>query len=172
MNIDELKALSESAGGNEKKLSLIVFSGDFDRITAAFTLATGAAAVGYKVNLFFTFWGLNAIKEKKGHSLCGKGFISKILNFMMGGMGCMPTSRMNFAGTSPKIFRHLMRKHNVATPDDLTKAATALGIEIYACEMAMVILGLEKSDLIHEVNDVVGVATFLNISEGGRTLFI
>lgn len=49
-----------------RKLSLIAFSGDFDRLTAVFTLATGAAAVGYEVNIFFTFWGLDAIKRKQG----------------------------------------------------------------------------------------------------------
>lgn len=49
-----------------KKLSIIVFSGDFDRAVAAFTLATGAAAVNWEVNLFFTFWGLNLIKKNRG----------------------------------------------------------------------------------------------------------
>ena len=67
-----------------RKLSLIAFSGDFDRLTAAFTLATGAAAVCYEVNIFFTFWGLDAIKWKQGRSLTGKGFLSRAFGFMMG----------------------------------------------------------------------------------------
>lgn len=58
----------------QKKLSIICFSGDFDKLTAAFTLATGAAAIGYEVNLFFTFWGLDALKIKQGRSPVGKGF--------------------------------------------------------------------------------------------------
>lgn len=53
----------------QKKLSIIAFSGDFDKLTAVFTLGTGAAAVGYEVNIFFTFWGLDAIKQKQGRSL-------------------------------------------------------------------------------------------------------
>ncbi len=155
-----------------KKLSIIVFSGDFDRLTAAFTLATGAAAVGYEVNLFFTFWGLNAIKQKKGRSFVGGSFLTKIFGFLMGGLHNTPTSRFNFWGLGPKIFRHLMRKNNVATLEELVEAAIALGINLYACEMAMHVLGLKQSDFIHEVKDTLGVATFLELSEGGRTMFI
>lgn len=157
---------------NAKKLSIIGFSGDFDKLTAIFTLATGAAAVGYEVNLFFTFWGLDAIKTKQGRSAVGKGFLPKVFGIFMGGLKVAPVSRLNFAGISPKIFRYLMRKNNVATLEELVDAAKLLGINFYACEMAMHILGIGKDDLIPEVKDVLGVATFLKLSEGGQTLFI
>jgi len=156
----------------QKKLSIIGFSGDFDKLTAVFTLATGAAAIGYEVNIFFTFWGLDAIKIKQGRSPVGKGFLPKVFGLFMGGLKSAPVSRLNFLGLSPKIFRYLMRKNNVATLEELVEAAKELGINIYACEMAMHILGIQKSDLIHEVKDVLGVPTFLKISEGGQTLFI
>ena len=155
-----------------KKLSIIAFSGDFDKLTAVFTLATGAAAVGYEVNLFFTFWGLDAIKLKKGRSPVGKGFLPKVFGLMMGGLKAAPVSRLNFLGISPKIFRYLMRKNNVATLEELVEAAKLLGINFYACEMAMHVLGLQKSDFIPEVKDVLGVASFLTLYEGGQTLFI
>lgn len=157
---------------NTKKLSLICFSGDFDKLVAVFTLATGAAAVGYEVNVFFTFWGLDAIKIKQGRSAVGKGFLPKVFGVFMGGLRSAPVSRLNFGGISSKIFRHLMRKNNVATLEDLVEAAKVLGVNFYACEMAMHILGIQKSDLIPEVKDVLGVASFLNLSEGGQTLFI
>lgn len=156
----------------KKKLSLICFSGDFDKLVATFTLATGAASVGYEVNIFFTFWGLDAIKKKQGRAFVGKGFLPKLFGFFMGGLGSAPVSRLNFLGLSPKIFRYLMRKKNVATLEELVEAAKVLEINLYACEMAMHILGLEKSDFIHEVKGVLGVVTFLELSEGGRTLFI
>ena len=156
----------------QKKLSIISFSGDFDKLVATFTLATGAAAIGYEVNIFFTFWGLDAIKQKQGRAFVGKGFLPKLFGFFMGGLKSAPVSRLNFLGLSPKIFRYLMRKKNVATLEELVEAAKVLEINMYACEMAMHILGLEKSDFIHEVKGVLGVATFLELSEGGRTLFI
>lgn len=155
-----------------KKLSLIGFSGDFDKLTAVFTLATGAAAVGYEVNVFFTFWGLDAIKIKQGRSPVGKGFLPKVFGVFMGGLKSAPVSRLNFGGISPKIFLYLMRKNNVATLEELVEAAKVLGVNFYACEMAMHILGIQKSDLIPEVKDVLGVATFLKLSDGGQTLFI
>ena len=111
-----------------KKLSIISFSGDFDKLTAVFTLATGAAAVGYEVNIFFTFWGLDAIKVKQGRAFVGGSWLTKIFGFMMGGLKVSPTSKFNFFGAGPKIFRSLMRKNNVATLEELVDAAKALGV--------------------------------------------
>jgi peroxiredoxin family protein len=155
-----------------KKLSIISFSGDFDKLIAVFTLATGAAAVGYKVNIFFTFWGLNAIKKKQGRSFLGKSVLTKSFGFLMGGLKVAPVSRFNFLGISPKIFRSLMRKNNVATLEELVDSAKWLNVNFYACEMAMHILGLTKDDFVPEVKDVLGVATFLKIADDGQTLFI
>lgn len=155
-----------------KKLSIIAFSGEFDKLTAAFTLATGAAAVGYEVNMFFTFWGLDAIKVKRGRAFLGSNWLTRMFGFMMGGLRVAPTSRFNFFGIGPRVFRSLMRKNHVATLEELVEAAKALDVNLYACEMAMHVLGLKKEDFIPEVKDVLGVATFLQLSEGGRTLFI
>jgi len=155
-----------------QKLSIIAFSGDFDKLTAVFTLATGAAAVGREVNIFFTFWGLDAIKRKQGRAFIGANWLTKTFGFMMGGLKATPTSRFNFCGAGPKIFRYLMRKNNVATLEELVEAAKVLGVNLYACEMAMHVLGLKKDDFIPEVKDVLGVASFLNLSAGGQTLFI
>ena len=97
-----------------KKLSIIAFSGDFDKLTAVFTLGTGAAAVGYEVNIFFTFWGLDAIKKKQGRSFTGGNWLTKIFGFMMGGLKVTPTSRFNFLGAGPKIFTfHYSLKYRI-----------------------------------------------------------
>lgn len=157
---------------SSKKLSIIAFSGDFDKLTAVFTLATGAAAVGYEVNLFFTFWGLDALKKRTGRALTGNNWLTKTFGFLMGGVKVSPSSRFNFLGIGPKVFRRLMRKNNVATLEQLIEVSKALGINMYACEMAVRILGLTKDDFIPEVKDVLGVASFMRLSDGGQTLFI
>jgi peroxiredoxin family protein len=156
----------------KKKLSLICMSGDFDKAVAVFTLASGAAAVNYDVNVFFTFWGLNVIKKKTGRNFQGKGLLDRAFNFMMGGRKNLPLSRLNFGGISPKLMTGMMRSRKVATLDELFKASLALGVNLYACEMAMHVLGLDKNDFIPEIKDVLGVATFLELSHGGETLFI
>lgn len=85
MDAIDLSQFQHPAAAGPKKLSIIAFSGDFDRLTAVFTLATGAASLGYEVNLFFTFWGLDAIKRKQGRAFVGTGVLPKLFGWMMGG---------------------------------------------------------------------------------------
>lgn len=155
-----------------KKLSIVCFSGDFDKAVAALTLATGAAAVNWEVNLFFTFWGFNIIKKKKGHTFVGKGFLARMFNFIMGGRSNVPLSRLNFGGISPKLMTGMMKNRNVATLDELYNAAKELGVKFIACEMSMHILGIKMEDLDPVVKEVIGVPTFLKYSEDGQVLFI
>jgi len=157
---------------DHKKISIVCFSGDFDKMLAAYTIATGAAATNREVTMFFTFWGLNALKKNQGHSWLGKDFLSRAFNFLMGGKRNLPLSRLNFFGASPKLMSGMMKKNNVASLDELMEAASALGIRFYACEMSMHILGVTKEDLIDDVQEVVGVATFLNESEDAHIIFI
>jgi peroxiredoxin family protein len=157
---------------SSKKLSIIVFSGNFDRAVAAFTLATGAAAVNWEVNLFFTFWGLNIIKKKRGRAFIGKSFLSRFFNFLLGGRTKLPLSRLNFSGISPHLMTGMMRSRNVATLDELITAAQQLHIKFIACEMAMHILGITQEDLIDDVKEIIGVPTFLRYSEDAHVLFI
>jgi len=147
-------------------------SGDFDKSIAAFTLASGAAAVGYQVHIFFTFWGLNNIKNKKGRNFIGKGFLARFFNFLLGGSQKLPLSRLNFGGISPHLMTGLMKSRHVATRNELFDACVQLGVNLYACEMALTVLGLTKDDLIPEIKGVLGVAKFLELSHNGQTLFI
>ena len=156
----------------KNKLSIICMSGDFDKAIAIFTLASGAAAVNYEVNLFFTFWGLNTIKKIPGRRFNGKCLLARVFNFLLGGRNNLPLSRLNFGGASPGMMTSLMKSRNVATLPELFQASLALGVNFYACEMAMHVLGLTRDDFIPEVKDVLGVATFLELSKGGQTLFI
>lgn len=158
--------------GEHKKVSIVCFSGDFDKVLAAFTIATGAAATNREVTIFFTFWGLNVLKKKQGRAWVGKNLLSRIFNFLMGGRRNLPLSRLNFMGASPKLMTGMMKAVNVATLPELIEAASALGVKLVACEMAMHVLGIDRNDLVDEVRDVAGVATFLNESEDAHIIFI
>lgn len=155
-----------------KRLSLICFSGDFDKLIATFTLASGAAAVGYEVSVFFTFWGLNVIRKARGRRPIGRGFLARFFNFLQGGSRKLPLSRLNFGGLSPKLMTHMMKQRNVATLPELIDASLALGVNLYACEMSMNILGTTKEDFISDVKEVIGVAKFMEYSSGGERIFI
>ncbi|MDR1997896.1 MAG: DsrE/DsrF/DrsH-like family protein [Candidatus Margulisbacteria bacterium] len=156
----------------KKKLSIIVFSGDYDKAFAAFTIASGAAALNYEVNLFFTFFGLNILKKKRGRAFLGKGFWARSFGFLLGGRNVLPLSRLNFAGLSPVILGALAKSRNVAGVDELIDASIKLGVNFYACETAGHILGLQKEDFLPEVQKVIGIGSFLEIQDGGTTLFI
>jgi len=157
---------------DREKISLVCFSGDFDKAVAALTIASGAAAVGYEVNLFFTFWGFNIIKKKKGRSPIGKGILARFFNFLMGGRKNLPLSRLNFGGISPKLMTHMMKQRNVATLEELLQACIELGVNFYACEMSMVILGMKLDDFIPQIKEVLGVAKFLERAKGGEIIFV
>ncbi len=156
----------------KKKLSIVLFSGDFDKALAALTMATGAAAVNWEVSIFFTFWGFNIIKRKVGHSLIGRGFMARVFNLLMGGRKSSPLSRMNFGGLSPRLMLGMMKKQNVATLEELYEAAKELGVKFIACEMSMNIFGLTVDDIDPAAKEVIGVPTFLKYSEDAQTIFI
>jgi peroxiredoxin family protein len=157
---------------DKEKLSIVCFSGEFDRAVAAFTLATGAAATNREVTMFFTFWGLNLVKKNRGRGWIGKGFLARFFNFLMGGISKTPLSRFNFLGISPRLMRGMMRKNNVATLEELVKAAKDLKIRLIACEMSMNILGMKKADFIDDIEKVIGVPTFLDYSKDAKIIFI
>ena len=110
----------------ENKTTLVVFSGDMDKIFAAFTIATGAAAAGMDTVMFFTFWGIKAIQ--KG-SLTGKGLMGKMLGVMnRGGIERIGPSRFNFGGVGRWMFKKMMSDKRVATLTELRQLTIDLGV--------------------------------------------
>jgi len=155
----------------EDRASIIVFSGDLDKVLPAFIIATGAAAMGMHVSLFFTFWGLNALKKRR--DLSGKGFLEKLFALMTPvGTEGLGVSKMNFFGIGAKLLRTLMKRKQVASLEELAQMAREMGVRIIACQMSMDVLGLTKDELWDGI-EVGGVATFLADATKSRvTLFI
>jgi peroxiredoxin family protein len=155
----------------ENRVSIVVFSGDLDKVLPAFIIATGAAAMGMHVSLFFTFWGLNALKKRR--DLSGKGFLEKLFALMTPvGTEGLGVSKMNFFGIGAKLLRTLMKRKQVASLEELAQMAREMGVKIIACQMSMDVLGITKDELWDGI-EVGGVATFLADATKSRvTLFI
>ena len=155
----------------ENRASIIVFSGDLDKVLPAFIIATGAAAMGMHVSLFFTFWGLNALKKRR--DLSGKGFLEKLFALMTPvGTEGLGVSKMNFFGIGAKLLRTLMKRKQVASLEELAQMAREMGVKIIACQMSMDVLGITKDELWDGI-EVGGVATFLaDAAKSKVTLFI
>jgi peroxiredoxin family protein/TusA-related sulfurtransferase len=159
-----------AAGGNGK--SMVVFSGDLDKALAALIIANGAASMGRKVTLFFTFWGLNILRRNE-HVPVKKNFIEKMFGMMMPrGSKKLGLSKMNMLGMGPKMIRSVMKSKNVSSLEELLRSAIDNGVRIVACQMSMDIMGIKREELIDGV-EIAGVATFLGSAEQSDTnLFI
>ncbi len=156
---------------DNNKLTMVVFSGDMDKVFAAFIIATGAAASGMEVTMFFTFWGLKAIQ--KGN-LTGKGFLGRMIGLMnRGGIKRIGPSRFNFGGIGRGLFKKMMKDKKVVSLSELLQTAIELDVKLYACKMSMDVMEIAKEDLIDEVSGLIGVAGYIKeASESGITLFI
>ena len=152
--------------------TFVVFSGDLDKTIAAFIMANGAAAMGRKVTMFFTFWGLNILRRPEKVSV-RKSFIEKMFGLMMPrGTKKLGLSRMNMGGAGAKMIRRIMKEKGVSSLEDLIESAKAHGVRIVACQMSMDIMGIHKEELIDGV-ELGGVATFLGAGEeSDMSLFI
>ncbi len=152
--------------------TFVVFSGDLDKTIAAFIMANGAAAMGRKVTVFFTFWGLNILRRTKKVKV-KKAFIEKMFGFMMPrGSKKLGLSRMNMGGAGAKMIRAIMKNKGVSSLEELIESAINHGVRLVACQMSMDIMGIRKEELIDGV-ELGGVSTFLGSGEkSDMSLFI
>jgi peroxiredoxin family protein len=131
---------------------------------ATIVVFTGCAAAGMDTTLFFTFWGLNAIRKD---TLTGKGFMAKMLGLLnRGGLNRLPPSKFNFGGMGRRMFKKMMDDKGVTPLEDLRQTMLDLDVHMLACEMSMKVMEIDREDLIDGVENVVGVATFVKEAAG------
>jgi peroxiredoxin family protein len=163
-----------TSAGDPNRLSMVVFSGELDKLLAAFVIATGAAACGMKVSMFFTFWATPALK-KAGPQQPGKSFVEKMFGWMLPG-GChrRKLSKMDMGGLGRRMMAREMRKKKVPDLPTLIDIAEKSEVEINVCEMSMSLMGIQREELIdYSGMELCGVAHFLEVSsKAGTTLFI
>jgi len=152
--------------------TIVVFSGDLDKVLAAFVIANGALSRGDKVTMFFTFWGLNALR-KGGPQAGGKGMLDRMFGWMMpNGPGRLKLSQMHMFGAGTALMKGVMKSKKVDSLPELMESARAAGARLVACSMSMDVMGLKPEELLDGV-EIGGVATFLGAAdEANMTLFI
>ena len=164
-NRDDLSAASwPSHDRDDQGKTIIVFDGDLDKVLASFIIANGAAAMGRPVTMFFTFWGLNALrKPEKVH--VKKPFIEKMFGFMMPrGTTKLKLSKMNMMGMGTKMMKKVMKSKNVSSLEELIRQAQENGVKLVACTMSMDVMGITPEELIDGV-ELAGVASYLGDAE-------
>ena len=155
----------------DNRVSMVVFSGELDRQLASLVIATGAAAMGMEVSIFYTFWGLSALKRET--HMKGKSLKEKMFAIMTPkGLSKMPVSKMNFGGIGSAMLKSMMKEKQVASVDELFAMAREMGVKFIACTMSMDVMGISEKELVEGVS-LGGVATFLGDAARPRvSLFI
>lgn len=153
-----------SAGQGNQGKTIIVFDGDLDKVLASFIIANGAAAMGRPVTMFFTFWGLNALRKPRKVRV-KKPFVEKMFGFMMPrGTTKLKLSKMNMLGMGTKMMKKVMKSKNVSSLEELIEQALANGVKLVACTMSMDVMGITPEELIDGV-ELAGVASYLGDAE-------
>jgi CoA-disulfide reductase len=152
--------------------SMVVFSGDLDKALASFIIANGAAAMGRKVTMFFTFWGLNVLRKDEKINV-KKNFMEKMFGAMMPrGSKKLKLSKMNMGGMGSAMMKKIMKDKNVDSLEALIKQAQNNGVRMVACTMSMDVMGIKEEELLDGI-EYAGVATFLSSAEkSDASLFI
>jgi CoA-disulfide reductase len=172
---NKLKVLNHSCSSDilqKDNKTLVVFSGDLDKALASFIIANGAAAMGKKVTMFFTFWGLNILRKPEKISV-KKNLIESMFAFMMPrGSDKLKLSKMNMMGMGGKMIKMIMKNKNISSLEELIKSAMESGVEVVACSMTMDLMGLKQEELIDGIK-IGGVGYYLGEAEESNVnLFI
>lgn len=155
---------TDKANCKEDGKTFILFSDDLDKTLATFVLANGAAATGKKVSIFFTFWGLNAIKKVHKPKV-DKDIWGKMFGWMLpSDTRKLTLSKMNMMGLGAKMMRYIMKKKNVDSLESLRQQAVENGVEFIACQMSMDVMGIKREELLDNVITG-GVATYMERAE-------
>ncbi|MCD2138007.1 DsrE/DsrF/DrsH-like family protein [Salinicoccus halitifaciens] len=152
--------------------TMVVFSGDMDKALASFIIATGAKSMGKDVTMFFTFWGLNVIKDPKAPKKNKTGLDKAFSMMMPKSASRLPISNMNMFGLGSKMIQYVMKKKKVDALTEMIEKADKLGVKMVACTMSMDIMAIDEDELLPNVN-FGGVGTYLGDAENGNlNLFI
>ena len=179
-----------AADGNANDVAIVVFSGELDKVLAAFVIANGAVAMGAKrVTMFFTFWGLSALREPAGrrasesttktdqHASAAStaiSFVDTALGAMLPhGPAQLHLSHLDYGGLGAKAMQRVMEAKHLPTLPALLRTAQESGVvRLVACTMSMSALGVSEGELLEGV-ELGGVADFLAAASAAKTtLFI
>jgi len=165
-----LRQIEETAPRSDK-VTLLVFSGELDKVLAGLMIATTAASLGMEVTVFFTFWGINVLKEKR--SFAGKGIKERMIDIMTPtGPESMGVSQLNMLGAGRTMLKQMMKEKDVVSAEELLDIAKESGVKLVACSMTMQVMGIRDEELTDDI-EVAGAASYLvDASRSGCTLFI
>jgi len=147
-----------------KRMAIICWSNDLDRVWPVMILATTGAASGLEVDVFFTFWGLRVL-QKNDRRVTGQNWMQKGESlFDRGGSEHLKLSKVHFAGMGTSMIKLLAKQHKVASVTELMEMAIDVGVRLHPCQMTMDLYGLSTSDFIDGLQPTLGAASFIDMA--------
>lgn len=162
-----------NGSSDSKRMALICWSSDLDRVWPVLILATTGAASGLQVDIFFTFWGLRVL-QKNDKRVTGKNWMQVGESIVdRGGTDHLKLGKIHFGGAGTTMIKKLAKSYNVASPTELLEMAKDLGVRLHPCQMTMDLYGLTKDDFIDGIEPPLGAASYIEMaSESDINMFI
>lgn len=157
----------------DKKMSIIMFSGEYDKALAALILANTAREMDVEVNIFFAFWGLMLIRDPSKLSEEDKTMAEKMFtNMTPKHIEDLPLSKMNFAGIGKKMLKGMMEDTDTPPLSAFLKGAINKGVNFNACKLSCEVMGFSEEELIDEATIVTAEDYLKDALESNIQLFI
>ncbi|KUP21642.1 DsrE/DsrF/DrsH-like family protein [Paenibacillus sp. FSL R7-0345] len=157
----------------DKKLNLLMFSGEYDKAMAGLILANAARDIEVEVTMFFAFWGLFLVRDPEKMTLEDKTVYEKLMDvFTPKGPQQLPLSHMNFSGLGRMMLEEMMEDNNAPKLIHFLKGARKKNIKFYACKLSVEIMGFKPEELLPEVEIMDASAYLKDALESDMQLFI
>lgn len=168
----QLQAVAEG-DDDAKRMAVVCWSSDLDRVWPVLILSTTAAASGLEVDIFFTFWGLRVL-QRNDRRITGDNWMQKMESFMdRGGTEHLKLGKMHMGGMGTTMIKKLASDFKVASPSELLEMAMDIGVRMHPCQMTMDLYGLKREDFVDGVRPSLGAASFIDMAaKADITLFI
>jgi peroxiredoxin family protein len=173
MSADITDGSVDDIDDNTKRMAIVCWSNDLDRVWPTLILATTGAASGMEVDVFYTFWGLRAL-QRNDKRITGTNWMQKGESVVdRGGTDHLKLGKIHFGGAGTAMIKKLARDYKVADPTALMEMALDCGVRMYPCQMTMDLYGIKREDFIEGLQPSMGAASFLDMAaDADITLFI
>ena len=156
-----------------KKVNLLMFSGDYDKALAGLILANTARQMGHDVTMFFAFWGLFLLRDPETMTLEDKTAYEKMFDIMTPkGPEELPLSKMNMYGIGKKMLLEMMDDVDAPHLIDFLKGARNKGVKFYGCKLSFEVMGFKKEELLPELEIITATDYLKDALESDMQLFI
>lgn len=156
-----------------KKMNLLIFSGEYDKALAALLLANTAKELDVEVTMFFAFWGLFLIRDPEKVTTEDKTLYESMFGMVTPkGPEQLPLSRMNMAGLGKQMLLEMMEEDETPSLTDFLNGARKKGVKFYACKLSVEVMGLKAEELLPEVEIITAKEYLADALASDMQLFI